>query len=669
MKKFTSLAVLLLAFAYLGLSARSTLAANNFCPILQITEINKDNFPIVTLHTIAQDKNHNPISIRDIETLEITEDGKLVTSPDEDEYSYEQFISGIEMLFVLDIGVGIENQNFSTGRSRIEDIHSIVQFFLENATPSDRVGVILLRENTPEYVIPITNDLARVTEDLVVAVNAIRTSPPERDEYTQGMEGVREGLKQLASSTARGHMVQTMIFITAGIQIAGFSPETIGKNALEQGVSIHTIDISGTIGEEDVLHALSENSGGYWTSYQGEASLGNLKTWTNDQHLQYLFQFRSQSNSSSERVLELKFAGSENTCEGQSVQSSMIYQVELEKPIVVVDAPTANEVITRNGKPGEFPDSVEPTLLDVKAHVEWPDGYIRGVQSAQLWVNGEPTGPQIPYPGNPLTFGLDLKPYSSGTSGVKIQVKIQDELGFESFSTDTNISVVYFEMPSPTPTTSLAEIDLPSQELEKCTQPSGLQKLVCQTNDVVGWFGLILGGVSLVLVLTFRRPIARVGGAAVKGIRETIIRLTRPAQTEIGAYLEVLRGETDYQGREIPIYIQTVTPIGRSPEEAEIVFHANNEQSVISRLHCEISDDNGVYRVRDMGSSHGTFVNGVQLPEGGQGQKLRDGDRIELGQSARGGVMVQFKLADEFKVSDEKIFDTSPTPYEPGDGE
>ena len=49
----------------------------------------------------------------------------------------------------------------------------------------------------------------------------------------------------------------------------------------------------------------------------------------------------------------------------------------------------------------------------------------------------------------------------------------------------------------------------------------------------------------------------------------------------------------------------------------------------LSRAHCAIEKSGGMWRIRDVNSSNGTFVNGGQVSE----QALRDRDSIELGES------------------------------------
>lgn len=49
----------------------------------------------------------------------------------------------------------------------------------------------------------------------------------------------------------------------------------------------------------------------------------------------------------------------------------------------------------------------------------------------------------------------------------------------------------------------------------------------------------------------------------------------------------------------------------------------------VSRLHCEIFEENGRLGVRDRGSKYGTWVNGNRVTEAA----LRPGDRVSVGLS------------------------------------
>jgi transcriptional regulator with GAF, ATPase, and Fis domain len=78
-----------------------------------------------------------------------------------------------------------------------------------------------------------------------------------------------------------------------------------------------------------------------------------------------------------------------------------------------------------------------------------------------------------------------------------------------------------------------------------------------------------------------------------------------------------------FAGEVFPLDFHEVT-VGRDAENTIGIPDA-----AISRRHCAFSRDDGGWRVRDLGSSNGTFVNGVQV----QDHLLADGDHVAAGES------------------------------------
>jgi pSer/pThr/pTyr-binding forkhead associated (FHA) protein len=84
----------------------------------------------------------------------------------------------------------------------------------------------------------------------------------------------------------------------------------------------------------------------------------------------------------------------------------------------------------------------------------------------------------------------------------------------------------------------------------------------------------------------------------------------------------------DPSGEQVTFLIPagSIKTIGRSPGAEFIV-----EAALVSRLHCQITATSFALRVKDLGSTNGTFVNGkrVQLAELYEGDTLSVG-RLEL---------------------------------------
>ena len=90
--------------------------------------------------------------------------------------------------------------------------------------------------------------------------------------------------------------------------------------------------------------------------------------------------------------------------------------------------------------------------------------------------------------------------------------------------------------------------------------------------------------------------------------------------TKWKASLVVVTG--DAAGSEFPIEKESVS-LGRGPG-VELCF----ADEAMSRSHAAVEFANGGFRVRDLGSSNGTFLNGGDVQAG----DLAHGDRLELGE-------------------------------------
>ncbi len=87
---------------------------------------------------------------------------------------------------------------------------------------------------------------------------------------------------------------------------------------------------------------------------------------------------------------------------------------------------------------------------------------------------------------------------------------------------------------------------------------------------------------------------------------------------------------------------------------------------VVSRRHCEINQDGGVLRIRDLGSRNGTLVNGKKIADA----VLNPGDTLQVGPVSFG---IQLDGVPAELIPPESAASSPPTPspepeYHPGDG-
>lgn len=106
-------------------------------------------------------------------------------------------------------------------------------------------------------------------------------------------------------------------------------------------------------------------------------------------------------------------------------------------------------------------------------------------------------------------------------------------------------------------------------------------------------------------------------------VPQSVDGLSDTAQQSVSAYkMLVLHGPC--AGEEYPLSSFPAS-IGRGPAAA---VRLDKDLSV-SRQHAEIYDYQGVLRIRDLKSLHGTLINGFSVED----KSLEPGDRIEVGQS------------------------------------
>lgn len=78
-----------------------------------------------------------------------------------------------------------------------------------------------------------------------------------------------------------------------------------------------------------------------------------------------------------------------------------------------------------------------------------------------------------------------------------------------------------------------------------------------------------------------------------------------------------------YQGGEFPLKMDRQVVIGRSSDLDMVLV-----EDMVSRKHAKITFNAGRITIEDLGSTNGTFVNGIRLS---QPRKLKPGDIVRVG--------------------------------------
>ena len=107
--------------------------------------------------------------------------------------------------------------------------------------------------------------------------------------------------------------------------------------------------------------------------------------------------------------------------------------------------------------------------------------------------------------------------------------------------------------------------------------------------------------------------------------------VAKPAVTQLQTISVRLRHVQTDTPIELPKQLSTIRigkPNDRTPPDIDVSGFPDSE--IVSRTHAKLLVEGDVYYIEDVGSSNGTYVNGLPLPTGNR-HRLRPGDRVALG--------------------------------------
>ena len=367
---------------------------------------------------------------------------------------------------------------------------------------------------------------------------------------------------------------------------------------------------------------------------------------------QYAVVYRVGDNVGGARNVTLSLNDGTRTLTSNSIS----YEFGIVPPQVRITSPTNGGTVERQMPAEDGTKLSQP--IQITATIDFGLNPNRRVESAELLVDGVTTMTvereelvlQTTADGNiQLDLFWDMADMVEvGERPYNLAVKVVDELGVPSASELSTVTVRVTPgdvvIVDGTPIAGTATTELPATPIP-CLSPSPLCERVerpIRANPVaaisilVAFLALLL--VALMWINRGKAPVQRV----TQTVRRGLDRITnRYRRSEVRAYLELLAGDGD-MGHRYEIYGDT--PIGRSRQNAELLFQAEAENSPISRLHCTITDEEDHFMIRDEDSANGTYLNGERLtpivPH-----RLKDGDILELARVERGGVRLRFVAA------------------------
>jgi hypothetical protein len=576
---------------------------------MEIIELGRDDYPVITLQVFARDNLGNPLTSLSESDLSVKENGE-----EQKILSVEPIQGGLRLAFVIDPGDG----SFNTGvtlTTIYQKLHNDLRIFaLDRPWMLPEKDEIIVLSNEGESInvfVPPTTDpeaLMAAYESYVPPIGQAR-EPDDLGDFTRA--SLMAALKEI--KLARPGFVdrkEAVVLYTPGMRA---DLVDVAEEALLLGVPIHIVLHRPERMKywDEALRPLAEVTGGEFYETYEDPDVETLFDLLASQRTQYLITYQTSLMTSEDRGVTLETTG--------GITATTEYSFVVQPPDVQILAPT-DDLVTREASSEEgLPVDAEPTFVVVSARVGWPDGIPREVQGARLLVDGVAMG-QGAVANDQADITWDIRSYQNeGWTPASLVVEVVDEYGLVGQSPPITIAIRYSPPISTGP-------ELPENIMIYITA------------------GIALLSLGLALFLFFNR--SRVGTAfqeAREGIVDFVERVTgRRTAMVARAYLVPLEGFDEPPSKSFEIY--GTTAIGRSRRHADLLFHIGEEDSPISRLHCTLLDEDDHFSIRDEDSSNGTFVNGEQLTPL-QTVRLHDGDIMDIAPLERGGLRLMFQLA------------------------
>jgi hypothetical protein len=645
------LSLLLILVFTLNFQASS---GQNLLTEVEINEISFTDFPQVSVVLQTRDESGKPVLGLGSADFEVTEEGQLVNIT-----SVSVKEAGIYAHFLIDAGAGLSN---SSADPRWDNARNSIINFVQT-TPwvqegLDTVAVSSVTASGTRQLITATS------EDMSGIVQSLESfSPPGGSGLSGTVEAAQDLIEDIKADPLAEGKAKFIVLLTSNFETGSNAQiAKLVESSLESNIPIYTVLLRKTPDQYSAKVAeVARDTNGVYTEFDGNRSLIPAYEAMTTYRNQYQIDYDSKSGVSGiRRVVVNALVGN------GSVQAQEDYSIDLAPPRVVITSPENGKLITRTAT--EFTtqlNGIEPTTQDIVAEVIFPDGYPRRLSSAELFIGTDVVGTATGT--RELEFDWDLRrDQYLGTTPNKLTVKVVDVLGLEAVSEEVKVDVK-LEIPE----AIAEEIDIDAitvgiedslreeikKEFEAVLIPCASEDLfggaLCSTErffrgNLVSMSAIL---VSLGAVFYVSKSSSQVAVNVRQTAKDVYARVTsRYQRAEARAYLVVMEGDPNLIGQSIEIYGDT--PIGRSREVAEVIFQQNDSTSPISRLHCTILDHEDHFKIQDEDSANGTFLNGARMRPLVE-EDLRDGDTLEFGQIARGGVKIIFQIADDHDGEDD----------------
>lgn len=626
---------------------------------LVITEIEESDFPQINLAFRALNDDGDSVGGLTVDEVFIMENDKAMQVE-----SLEETSDGVWVHLIIDAGAGMAGDRWTSATETIRD------YLQTNSGMRDGIDHVALSAIEASGLRVLTGYTAS-SDELLSALEDY--TPPRGSGFSAPLVAAQDILEQLDANEDADDQAKYAVLVTPGFESEQEFDELV-QQARSLSIPVHTIlvrsapripcpapvtnnDGSVTQGAcDEVVRDLSIATGGEFAHFADRESLNRLLENMANNRRQYQLSYRSNQGQSGTRQVSLATP----SMSSPDAIASTSYTVEVNPIRVLIDAPRIGENIVREAAAfTEDRGSIPPTSYTVVASPIFPD-VRRRILQAELLVNGSVVS-DVDFPGETIELPWNLRGITQlGVNEQTLQVRILDELGLESVSQPANVDVEVVVPPQPTvviPPDVVATIipQITPAVVVPTPIPCTLPDALCPAEQAMrgNWLAATSMGIAL-LALAFagvvwvNRDKAPVR-AATASITKAVERITKPrGKSKALAHLKILAGEANLNRM---LAIHGTTRLGRSRSDADLLFRQDDENPVVSRIHCTIKDVESHFEIIDEGSTHGTYLNGSKLLPL-VAERLNHEDEIELGLVEAGGVKLQFLLAEEEEMGD-----------------
>ncbi len=531
------------------------------------------------------------------EAFTVLEDGQPATLQQVDQEN-----PGLQVVFVLNPSRSFAIRDVQ-GVTRYTYVYHQIRSWLETVTPGrHRFGLIIAGGPRVD-----------LTEDPQAILQALEAYTPPREERSLTLAPLQQGLRMVDQPSPRPGMPRLLLFITSPLeQVLLNGVPALAEQIRAKGVHA-AVWVVGSPQEwrdqRDVWETFARTTQGHAMFFSGTEVLPDLKEVAARRDRLYVLRYLSPRRQGGEVSIQVQVDWQER----RAASLAYRYHLDLRPPVPILeDLPEAIVRVYESPEQRGTPEALKPTQWRLSVKVEFPDGIVRDVKRVTLYVDGQPVAERTSPPFDRLFWDLTALA-QPGTR--RVRVEVEDAFGLVGSTPEFPVRILIGE-PTPRPASSSTALPAEARGFPWIYLLFGIAGLLLVA--VVAWgTWMEYRGRRLSTMLARRRRILQAEEKpALSAVRLVLLPLEEKGEALVVQGLDVC--------------------VGRDAERCTWVL----EHPSVSPVHARFWYDDAAdaYRVADLGSEAGTWVN--YAPVSRSGLLLEEGDLVHIG---RPGFRVKYE--------------------------